>query len=434
MNRNRIVTILLVIFSFFSFFFLFNYSKVDIFAQTSCPSNIDPDSIECLDYLTEQLGSLEKKQVTIQKQIANEEYQQLSLQEKINYTNNQISQTENEIKILEVEIAALNIEIKLLEEAIAEMEDNVSLLSQEITLLNNSVNKRITESYKYSYVGPFELFLDVKNLSTVIRKSKYLIITRSQDKRYLQQYSEKVLGMKAEEKVLAEKKSELQTARNKIDEEKILLAESRKSLSTQKIERESLLAESKAKRQELLALFQANSRMIDALDLAIIQYVNAHPDDYKDEGWVTTSTAIGQMGNTGSASTGSHLHVGLNSGKKYDGWGHYWSDVNLLGGGYLKQNGTMYWPAYGWDAPILLSGSVRIPFNATYVFMHQTEHQGNALDMAPYRKLDWGTKIEGAAVYPLMEGNLIKRWDGRGGNCAEVYHKNGMVSVYLHLK
>ena len=80
MNRNRIITILLVIFSFFSFFFLFNYSKEDIFAQTSCPSNIDPDSIECLDYLTEQLGSLEKASYHT-KQIANEEYQQLSLQE-----------------------------------------------------------------------------------------------------------------------------------------------------------------------------------------------------------------------------------------------------------------------------------------------------------------------------------------------------------------
>ena len=69
MNRNRIVTILLVIFSFFSFFFLFNYSKEDIFAQTSCPSNIDPDSIECLDYLTEQLGSLEKKNRVYEEQI-----------------------------------------------------------------------------------------------------------------------------------------------------------------------------------------------------------------------------------------------------------------------------------------------------------------------------------------------------------------------------
>jgi len=40
------------------------------------------------------------------------------------------------------------------------MEEDIAVLEQEISILGNSVNKRVAESYKYSFIGPLELFLD----------------------------------------------------------------------------------------------------------------------------------------------------------------------------------------------------------------------------------------------------------------------------------
>lgn len=436
MNRKRGIIISVLLFFSFSFGFLVTYKEEKVLAQASCPSNINPDSIECLDYLRNQLGVLQKQQGTIQKQLEDEEYEQLSLQEKIAYTNNQIEQTENVIKSLEVEIAAHDVEIKLLEKNIQEKEDNISLLRQEINILEKAVTQRVTESYKYSFIGPLELFLDMKNLSSVLRKTKYLAITRSQDRKHLEEYSGKVLEIKDEEKVLSEKRADLQVKRNTIDEERIELADVRKNLANQKAERERLLAESKAKEAELLAAYQANIKKLADLDKAIINYINTHQSEIVDGGWVTTGIAIGRMGNTG-CSSGSHLHFGLNSGTKYDGWGYFFSDVNLFSNGYLKLGGRsfLYWERDNWWSPLVLPGSVRVPLSGNYILMTQDEHQGNAIDLVSYSQNAWGYKNEGAPIYPIMDGQLYKGVEGVcGGKYAIVHHANGMVSVYLHLQ
>jgi hypothetical protein len=316
------------------------------------------------------------------------------------------------------------------------MEDNISVLGQEINTLQGAVTKRVTESYKYSFVGPLELFLDSKSFSSILRKTKYLIVTRNQDRLYLEEYSVKSAEFKNEEDILNEEKAELQATRNAIDENRIELAETRNDLSAQKDERERLLAESKIKEAELLAAYQANIKKVADLDKAIINYINTHQSEIVDEGWVTTEMPIGRMGNTG-LSNGAHLHFGLNSGRRYDGWGYFWSDVNLFSGGYLKKGGNsfLYWgyPWYWWS-PLIYSGSTRVPLSGAYIIMTQDEHQGNAIDMVSYSQNAWGYKNDGAPIYPIMDGQLYKGVDGYGGKYAIIHHTNGMVSVYLHLQ
>ncbi len=435
--KKLLLSTIFVIFSSISFLFLASYKDIPVYAQASCPSYMNPDSIECLDYLRNQLGILQNQQGTIQKQLKNEEYQQLSLQEKITYINAQVEQTEKVIKSLEIEIAANDVEIKLLEKSIQEKEDNVSLLKQEITVLEKAVTQRVTESYKYSFVGALELFLDVKNLSSILRKTKYLAVTRSQDRKYLEEYSVKVGEIKSEELILTEKKDDLKEKRDSIEEERIELAENRKSLSAQKTEREKLLAESKAKEAELMAAYQQNIKKLSDLDSAIIAYINKHGEQMVDYGYVRAGEWIGKMGNTG-CSNGSHLHFGLNSGKSYAGWGYFYSDVNLFSTGYLRQGGNsfLYWgPPHNWWSPFVLAGSMRLPIGGKYILMTQTEHQGNAIDLVSYNENAWGYKYDGAPIYAIMEGNLKKGVEGVcGGKYAQITHPNGMVSIYLHIQ
>lgn len=432
------ITILIVITVVLSTILLVRLSNNKVLAQASCPPNINPDSIECLDYLRDQLGLIQNQQGNIQKLLKNEEYQQLSLQEKIKYINNVIAQTEQNIKSLQIEIAATDVEIHLLQVEITENEDNVSILKQEINTLSSTVNQRITESYKYSFINQFELFLDVKNFSSVLRKSKYLATTRNNDKKALEEYASSVSELERVEAKLENNKNELELKRSSREEEKTELAQTVQTLDTQKSEREKLLAESKAKEAQLLAAYQQNIRKLSDLDRAIINYINTHESEIVDSGYVTTSVAIGRMGNTG-LSNGSHLHFGLNSGKRYDGWGYFYSDVNLFAGGYLRKAGNsfLYWPSDNWYSPIIVAGSARNPLSGNYILMTQTEHQGNAIDLVSYSRNEWGYKNEGAPVYPILPGQLYKGVDGYGGKYAYIKHGSaygGMVSVYLHLQ
>lgn len=436
MKKKLLITIAIIITVLFSFLLLASYKDTPVLAQASCPPNINPDSLECLDYLRNQLGLLQNQQGNIQKQLKSEEYQQLSLQEKINYLNNQIAQTEQVIKSLQIEIAANDIEINMLEKSIKEKEDDISLLKQEINVLSETVTKRVTESYKYSFVSQFEILLDITNISSILRKSKYLAMTRSQDKKSLEEYSSIVVELKREETVLSESKAMLQIKRDNREEEKIKLAESKTSLDAQKKQREVLLAESKAKEAQLLAIYQQNLQKLSDLDKAIINYINTHESEIINQGWVTTSMPIGRMGNTG-CSNGSHLHFGLNSGKKYPGWGYFYSDINLFSNGYLRKgaNSFLYWPQDNWYSPLIHAGSVRNPLSGNYVLMTQTEHQGNAIDLVSYSQNAWGYKNEGAPIYPIMPGQLYKGTEGVcGGKYARVMHSNGMVSIYLHIQ
>lgn len=413
---------------------LSQWSSKKVLAQASCPPYINPDSLECLDYLRNQLGSLQNQQGNIQKLLKNEEYQQLSLQDKITYINNLITQTEQKIKSLQIEIAATEVEIRLLQLEITRNEDIVSILKQEINTLSDSVNERITESYKYSFINQFELFLDIKNFSSILRKSKYIATTRNNDKKALEEYSKTVLELELVEAKLEENKTQLESKRASREEEKAELGETVKDLDSQKAERERLLAESKIKEAQLLATYQQNIKKLSDLDKAIINYINTHESEIVDSGYVTTGVAIGRMGNTG-LSSGSHLHFGLNSGTKYSGWGYFYSDINLFSNGYLRNAGNsfLYWPAYNWYSPIIVAGSTRNPLSGNYILMTQTEHQGNAIDLVSYSRNEWGYKNEGAPVYPIMPGQLYKGVDGYGGKYAYVKHGNGMVSVYLHL-
>ena len=173
------------------FLFLSGYNDSTVSAAT-CPSGMS--DVQCYNYLLEQYQQLQKEQGTLQNQLNQEQYKQLSLEDKISYMENQITQTQRLIKSLEVEIAAHDMEIKLLEKDIQDKEDAIALMKQEISVLEGTVNKRITESYKYSHLSAFDLFLDSKSFSNVLRKTKYLITTRSQDIASLEDYSQKAIA------------------------------------------------------------------------------------------------------------------------------------------------------------------------------------------------------------------------------------------------
>jgi peptidoglycan hydrolase CwlO-like protein len=393
----------------------------------SCPSYMDPSSVECLDYLRDQLNDLSNENKNIKNQISNEEYKQLSLSQKLDYIENQIVQTEKVIESLEIEIAAHNIEISILEDKIEEAEDSIALSKQEINQLESTVNQRVTESYKYSFVGALEIFLDTRSFDDVLRKVKYLISTREKDAQQLEQYTNLVDELNVKEDELISQREDLQSTRISMEEEQENLLIEKDNLDSQRDERQRLLAESKRRAAELEAQYVQNVKKLSDLDSAIIEYINKYGDQAVSSGRVTAGAWIGRMGNSGY-SFGDHLHFSINDGSG-----------DLCGGnipvlsGYLKE-GEKSWIT-GWDGwvwPYMYSGTLPLPIAGPHVIMSQNYHHGTAIDLISY-KSDY-TKNLGAPIYSVMAGELFKSVDQFGGKYAYIIHDNGWRSCYLHLQ
>jgi len=441
MNRKRFVKILgavLLISSLtvFLFFLMTKYGRQNALAEATCPYT---DPYKCLDYFYQLEKDLGDKKNTLQKKLNSEEYQQLSLEEKISYINNQISETEKLIKTIQVEIAATDIEIKLLEKDILEKEDSVSLLGQETDILEQTVNQRITESYKYSFVGPLEIFLDVKSLSSALRRTKYLIATRSQDIESLEVYAIKIQDLAKQEEELISKKADLQIKRNNIEDEKIELAKEVNALAEQKIEKNKLLAESKARETTYLSQFNSISKLLaetekaeEQLMLRLYQTGLLKADRYVRKGEV-----IGLDGHTG-CSFGTHLHFSfVKNGyyqnpktyldnktlaypmtgvviTQYYGGGHYALDLVSTNSGYQ-----------GWDR-------YKVPYGLCPIvdgILDRRKEEGRS---------DWNLAYqrgEGAKVYASMDGYFTHKTDKYGANYGMIVSKDGkMVTYYVHLK
>lgn len=440
MKRIKIVTIFLLLFSLFSFLFLFNYSEERVFAQTTCPPNMDPESVQCLDYLRDQLEKIQREQGQVERRLKDEEYEQLSLSEQITYINNQINQTENNIKTLEVEIAALDIEIRLLERSIREMEDHISILGQETSILENSVNKRITESYKYSFVGPLELFLDVRNLSSIIRKTKYLAITRTQDRRYLEVYTHKISEMRREEQELADTRAQVQVKRNSLDENKIDLANEREVLSSSRAEQSRLLAESRRREAQLEAqlqdLIKRSNQVAEKISAMIMTLFRQGQIPVHTP--VKAGDIIGFQGHTGFA-YGSHLHFNLSGagtgplelgyfriqgGRVYDG-----NAVAPLGNGaYLTQG---YHAGYSLD----MVGLYNWNGDRYYVAPNTVCCTGSFAYLGCIPEGWYNLNGEGTPVRAIKDGMVSAvRVDPCGGKYVVIDHGGGEASLYLHLR
>lgn len=430
MFKKILFTIFVVVFSLLSFFYLSSYHDKAVYAEVSCPEEMDPESYECREYLLEQSYALEKQIANIEKQLTDQEYQQLTLTERINYLTTQIEQTEAVIKQLQIEIAASDVEIKLYEKEIQGKEDDISVLKQEISVLENSVNERITESYKYSFIGWLELIFDSKNLSTVLRKTKYLAETRSQDKVMLEEYANKMSDLEEEENELAKTKEGLEDARNAINDEKEELAEQKTSLDNQKGVREELLAQSEAQEEKLLAEFRDAQNLKNEYEQKVAETIwgsievifNENNSTYVSRGDIVGYIDSG-LGN-GKCSTGPHLHFAITNSSGYA--------VNPVGT-YLRQgegSGRTAWD--GWNYPYVYSSKYTLPLGGSDVIMSQNYSSSHyAVDLIRKTYSNTG----GTAVIAAESGQAVRLYDSY---CGQYYvlikHSDGNRTLYMHLQ
>ncbi|OGC45410.1 hypothetical protein A2400_00220 [candidate division WS6 bacterium RIFOXYB1_FULL_33_14] len=422
--------------------------KSDINAAEACPESMAiQERYLCLQ---RELQKLENSQGSLEKRLKDEDYQQLSLKEKLSYLTTQISQNERVIETLHMEITTQDIEINLLSEKIQDKEDDLSLLTQEINILKETVNQRVTESYKYSFVSTFELILDVKNFDEVLRKTKYLIETRIKDRNSLMQFSDKSQLLEEEEILLASEKAELQIKRNNIEEEKVKLLEEKKILDQQRVEKDRLLAESLRRESEYKKQLAETTAAISSIDEKISDVViKLFNQGLLGSGMkVVAGQTIGYQGHTG-CSFGSHLHFDIRN--KYD--------VRQNPANYLV-GGTVWYPvkAKVYLAPLdgaMLTQSYKTTHRAWDMVSTTKGTQDGSTYTVPTgicSIVDYYIRVynrnwayltgEGAPVRAIANGKVYYGTivpDGPNGSkypakYALVVHDDGNKSFYLHLR
>ena len=441
-RRRLVITIGIVFLTVVLFGVLAGLGHKRVLAQIKCPANMDPNSLECYYYLQNELTKITTQKNRVQKELQGVEYQKLSLEEKILYTNTLIEQTENEIKKLQLEISATDIEINILEKEIKEKEDAISVLKLEVGVLSNTVNERITEMYKYSFVNQFEYLLDFKNISDILRRVKYLRTTRTQDRAILGKHTAKTIALTQEENILNDKKEEVETKREKVEEERVELGEQKLSLKAQQKERESLLSQVKTREVRLAAELKV---LIDR-ESAATNLLSALAMENFQSGIIPANTPVkagksvlGYQGHTGY-SYGSHLHFELwKNGKR----------VDPIGLGYFR-GGTIYGKLYNGSARVPLGEGAILTQNYNSANSHYAIDMVGSLSGGEYTlkkavvcynfppiPAGYVGKLngEGTPITPIKDGKVTKvQTDACGGKYVIVDHGNGEASLYLHLR
>jgi len=414
-------------------------------ASTSCPESMPiQERYTCLQ---NELNKLESSQGSLQKKLKNEDYQQLSLSEKIKYITTQIAQNEKVIETLQIEVLTQDIEISLLSEEITKMEDDLNILNQEIKVLERVVNERVRESYKYSYVGALEFLFDVKDLDSILRKTKYLIETRLRDKDSLEAFAEKTDVLEDEELLLTTQKAELQIKRNTMEEEKARLEEEKKNLDIQKAEKATLLAESQRREAAYKQELAETTAMISSIDEKISDIVIAlfNSGGLGNGSPVSAGNIVGFQGHTG-CSFGSHLHFEIRDRynvKKdpslYLNGGAYWSLISSkiylspLDGARITQ--TYKTTHRAWDMVSTTKGiqdgsTYTVPSGICYAVDNYIATQGRNWAYLTGEGAPVKAVASGTVYYGLYQTNLPQY----PSKYALVVHSDGNKSFYLHLK
>ena len=444
MERSKVKNIFLLILGIFVVFLSLSMGNTSVYAEEDlCPGMAD-SSQECLDYLQDKYNDLQSEKSNLQDQLEHEEYQQLSLSEKVSYLSGQIYQSEKLIESMEVEIAAKTVEISLLEKDILEKEDSISIMRQEISILEISVNQRIEESYKYSFIGTLEIFLNGGTLDNILRKTKYLTVTREKDKEALVQMNDQVGILSAEELDLANKKESVEEKSIALEEEKTELVTEKKELDVQKAEYNRLFAESKAKSAEyetqIYSLTQRAAEVDNAVAALILQLYDT--GKLGDGTHVRRGDTIGIDGHTGCA-YGTHLHFVV---YKYN---VKQNPLNYLSGSSSLSTGFFYVPMSG----AVLTQGYRPPSNPSHYAIDMVSttsgnqsgekycvHQGDLLCDPDFQNCSWdpgswfNLRGEGAPVKAADPGYVYYYTDWFGGNYAVLIHDDKIYkTLYLHL-
>jgi len=367
-----------------------------------------------------QLEIYNEVQGDCQKELVNLADQKSSLKNQISYMNSQIQLTQ-------AKIGQTQSKISLLEAQIDELGRKIGILDTSLNDVSALFINRVVATYKAGQVSSVDLLLSSEKFANFYRRWKYFRVAQLNDRKML-------LAMEKMRADYDQRKDEKEVKQAELEELKAQLDAQRNSLAQQKKEKEYLLTvtQNNEKRyQNLLA--EARKEIAEIQQAALLLKQSGKSVRVEKEEF------IGIQGNTGY-STGDHLHFGVYNYGSIEDLGSNWYYSNYLNPlDYLAGREVSWRSGCGADGTKSVGGGGWIwPMkNLSYVSQGYgyTCHSNALYGGRPHPAIDLVGPIN-AQIYSVDEGEayFCRNCLGDGGNGVFVFHPNGKMTMYWHVK